>query len=168
MNFTSYLHSLHTLQEGKKKKLTRDLKKKKTFLEKLFLLFFFVIESLHSCQRICTWLFVATKKKERVLFQWVGQMNNSVNHIKGIKLFSCTEPPSRKVTDKRWSDWDEFRASYEIIIFQWHHWKMYIAHTQSEWFTSRWLDVVTFCLNARWNVFMEIILMMCLGKSYFL
>lgn len=29
-----------------------------------------------------------------VLFQFIGQMNNSFNHINGIKVFSCTEPPS--------------------------------------------------------------------------
>lgn len=45
---------------------------------------------------------------------------------------------------------------------------MYIAHTQNEWFLSSGLYVVTFSLNAGWIVFMEILLMMCLGKSYFL
>lgn len=31
-----------------------------------------------------------------VLFRIIGQMNNFFNHIDGIKVFSCTEPPSGK------------------------------------------------------------------------
>lgn len=38
-----------------------------------------------------------------VLFQFIGQMNNSFNHINGIKVFSCTEPPGESVG--RTQDW---------------------------------------------------------------
>lgn len=71
MNFTSYLHSLHTLQEGKNKQLTRGLKKKQTkFLERaVFILL--VIASLHSCQKN---LYMTVGSKN--VLQLSGQMNN--------------------------------------------------------------------------------------------
>lgn len=70
MNFTSYLHSLHTLQEGKNKQLTRGLKKNKRFLERaVFILL--VIASLHSCQKN---LYMTVGSKN--VLQLSGQMNN--------------------------------------------------------------------------------------------
>lgn len=87
--------SIHCRRE---KKLDLKKNKKNNFFffwgKAVFILF--LIESLHSCQMICS---------RNVLFQFIGQMNNSVNHINGIKLFSCTEPPSRKVTE--WMGWAE-------------------------------------------------------------
>lgn len=105
-DFTSYLHSLHTLQEGKKK-LTRREEKNFFFCFFFFLFSFrkavsFVINSLHSCQKDL-YMTVCSKKCP---FQFVGHMNNWVNHINGIRLFSCTEPPSKKSDIKtEWMGW---------------------------------------------------------------
>lgn len=86
-----------------------------------------------------------------VLFQFIGQMNNSFNHINGVKVFSCTEPPSEK------SDWvgGMNRGPEEEIIF--------FSVTSEKRHTTLEMD-------AGWIVFMEILLMMCLEGfgGYFL
>lgn len=94
-------------------------------------------------------------------------LNNWVNHINGIRLFSCTEPPQ---SEKRQSERDELGGriwdyNFSVASLKNVH---STRNARNEWFTSGWLDVVTFSLNVGWNVFMEILLMMCLGKSYFL
>lgn len=51
-----------------------------------------------------------------VLFQFIGQMNNYFNHINGIKVFSCTEPPSGKSGGVSGMNRGPEK---EIIFFQW-------------------------------------------------
>lgn len=68
------------------------------------------------------------------------------------------------------SEGEEQRAGHEIIIFQSLTNVHTAQHTLTSGFLSSRVDVATICLNAGWKVFMEIILMTCLGKkkSYFL
>lgn len=147
-DFYHHLHSLHVQQEGKKKEL--DLKTSSKAVFNSFCHWEFTFMSNDLYMTVCS---------KNVLFQSIGQMNNSVTHSNGRKFFSCTEPPSRKET--RWMGWAEDQIrDYNFSVAS-----LKNVHSTHWELVGK---VVTFCLNDSWMVFMEILLMMCLGKSYFL
>lgn len=123
----------------------------------------------HFCQQLFTFMSkdLYTTVAKKVLFQFVGQMNNLTSHANGIRLFSCTEPPSNISNRCRLSERGELRARNEIS-FSVASLKNVHSTAVRKRFLSSWLGRVTFCLNPGWIVFMETILMMCLEKVIFL
>lgn len=95
------------------------------------------------------------KRKENVLFSFIEQFE------------WCDDSLAQNLPEGKVNELSGARD--EIILFQWHHWKIYIAHFKNDWFVYVIrLEAVTRGFKAWWVDVMEILLMMCLGKSYFL
>lgn len=129
------------------------------FFEKLFLFFLSLRVYIHV-KKICTWLFVAKKKKS--FFSLLVTWTTLVNHSDGIKFFFCTEPPRKEVTE-----WERL-AEGQIWDYNFSVASLTNEHSTHRLRMIEELDVRTFSLGAGRTMFMEVLLMMCLGKSYFL